>query len=288
MTGYGRAEFIEDGIEATAEIRSLNNRFFDIVVRLPKSMGHFEKKVIEIVREYMSRGRVNISISIKNKDEKSGRLKLDEELSNVYIQLANELKEKFSIKGEIDIAQLLSFPDVITYEPEPTADEKYWNCAEIALRNALQITNEMREKEGQEISRDFEKRIINLEQLVEKIEEIAKNRSREELNKLRKRIQTLLNSEGTDETRLELEIAILADRLDVTEECVRFQSHNKLFMDALKTGQSQGRKLNFLLQEMNREANTIGAKVNCVEISHLVVQIKEEVERVREQVQNIE
>lgn len=288
MTGYGRAEYVQDGIEAIAEVRSLNNRFLDVVIRLPKSMNNCEQKVLEIVRKYLSRGRVNVSISIKTQGDRYLRLTFDEELSRAYIRLAQELKDKFSISGEMDLGQILNFPDVICYEAEPVADEKCWQCAEAALRNALEITNQMREKEGYELGLDFEKRIGQLEKCVNRIEEIAQNRSSEELAKLRQRVQSLLNNQQTDETRLELELAILADRLDVTEECVRFHSHNKMFKDTMEDSESPGRRLNFLLQEMNREANTIGAKANCAEISHLVVQIKEEVERIREQVQNIE
>jgi len=288
MTGYGRAEYVQDGIEATAEVRSLNNRFLDIGIRLPKSLAHCEQQVQNIVRKNLARGRVNVSISVKGRDDRTLRLSLDEDLLRAYLQLAQNLREKFSIKGEIDIGQLLSFPDVISYEPEPVADEKYWKCAEIALIKAVESTNQMRDKEGSELAADFEQRISKLEQFINNIEDIAHNRSKDELEKLRKRVHTLLNTQQTDEARLELELAIMADRLDVTEECVRFHSHNKLFKDTMRNGSAPGRQLTFLLQEMNREANTIGAKANCAEISHLVVKIKEEVERIREQVQNIE
>lgn len=288
MTGYGHAENVQNGIETAAEVRSLNNRYLDVNVRLPKAMAHFEQKIIDTVREYFARGRVNVSISQKTKEDHPAGLILDENISKAYLRLAKDLKEKYSVSGELNVGQLLSFPDIISYEAEPLADETYWQCAEAALRDALVQSNEMREKEGHELGLDFEKRIQGLEQHISEIEEISSNRSSEELDKLRTRVQTLLDNHDVDQDRLELEIAILADRLDVTEECVRFHSHNKLFLDTLNGGDSPGRRLNFLLQEMHREANTIGAKANNAQISHLVVLIKEEVERIREQVQNIE
>jgi uncharacterized protein (TIGR00255 family) len=153
---------------------------------------------------------------------------------------------------------------------------------------ALEELCKLRLKEGEQLYQDFEQRLQNLEQLIEAIEKIAVNRPAEELAKLRVRVRQLLNDENIDEGRLELELATLADRMDITEECIRFKSHNYLFADMLKRDHAQGRKLNFLLQEMNREVNTIGAKAFSAEISHHVVKIKEEVERIREQVQNVE
>ena len=288
MTGYGRAECIRGRLEATAEIRTLNNRFLDIIVRLPKSMCHLEQKVLDIVRQYLTRGRVNVSISVKNNDANNLKFSFDNNLVKAYLMMAKEIKKKFSLKGKIQLTQILSMPEIINYEPEPIADDTYWECTVTALKEALQKTNNMRDKEGKELVIDFEKRLENLDTYLTKIEDIAKNRSVIELKKLKSRIINLIEAQQPDESRLELELAIIADRLDVTEECVRFHSHNKLFKDTMYNGETPGRKLNFLLQEMNREANTIGAKASNAEISHLVVLIKEEVERIREQVQNIE
>ncbi|RME00811.1 MAG: DUF1732 domain-containing protein, partial [Calditrichaeota bacterium] len=183
---------------------------------------------------------------------------------------------------------LLSFSDIFMQDSLADLPEEAWNCIEEAIEKALIELNAMRQREGQEIEADLRKRIEFLSRYIEKIEELSEGRSEKEFEQLQHRLRSMIKNGELDPARLELEIALLADRVDVTEECIRFKSHNKLFLESLEKPEPVGRKLNFLLQEMNREANTIGAKANDAEIAHLVVQIKEEVEKLREQVQNIE
>lgn len=288
MTGYGRGVCTSEGLEVVVEIRSVNNRFLDIISKLPKSLSNYEGKIREIIGKKLSRGRINLWISFANGDEKNTHFKLNKNLADAYLRMAGELQSDFKVEGKVDINQLLSFPDIIEIEDLAVADEHTWRCTQDALNTALDAISNMRKQEGEELRKDFVARVGNLEKLVYKIEENAANGPADHLDKLRERVDKIIASENIDESRLELELALLADRLDVTEECVRFHSHNKLFLDTLEGETSQGRKLNFLLQEMNREANTIGVKAASSVISHLVVQIKEEVERIREQVQNVE
>lgn len=287
MTGYGRGVCTSEDLEVVVEIRSVNNRFLDISSKLPKSLSNYEGKIREIIGKKLSRGRVNLWISFSNGDEKNKNFKLNKNIADAYLRIAAELQSDFKVEGKVDINQLLNFPDIIEIEDLTVADEYTWHCTQEALNTALDAISNMRRQEGEELRKDFVTRISNLEKLVAEIEKNAANGPSDHIAKLRERVEKIITSENVDEGRLEMELAMMADRLDVTEECVRFHSHNKLFLDTLNAETSEGRKLNFLLQEMNREANTIGTKAASSVISHLVVQIKEEVERIREQVQNV-
>ncbi len=288
MTGFGRATVREGDTEVAVEIRSVNNRFFDISMRVPRILTNYEQKIKDLIGKVLTRGRVNLSITINNSTNAIGHLTLNRPLAAAYVKLAQQMKKDFGLRGKLRVEQLLFLPEIINTDLPSEADEKYWQLAERAISHALQELQAMREHEGQELKKDFKNRIKNLEQMIKKIEKLAANRPQEELEKLRQRIKYLMKEENLDQGRLEMELSLLADRLDVTEECVRFHSHNKAFLQMLETESAVGRKLNFLLQEMNREANTIGNKAASAEISHLVVQIKDEVEKLREQIQNIE
>lgn len=288
MTGFGRAVVKQNDIEITIEIRSVNNRFLDLSLRIPRILSIYEQNIKDLVGKILSRGRINISITVANGNDTTNNLTLNRPLASAYARLAQEMKNELGLSGEINVSQMLLLPDIINADIPPEENEKYWSCAEIALNKALAEVQSMREREGIELRKDFETRLHHLEELLQKIETLVANRPQVELDKLRQRIKMLLKEEKIDEGRLEMELAFLADRLDVTEECIRFHSHNKAFLLMLDTESAPGRKLNFLLQEMNREVNTIGSKASSAEISHVVVEIKDEVEKLREQVQNIE
>ncbi len=288
MTGFGRGEVVENDVEITCEIRTLNHRFLDISLRLPKILTTFENEIRDLIRSRLLRGRVEASIELKGEEPTIEHLQIDKALASKIYQLLNELKNEFKIDEPIKLAYLLNYPDIITAQISHEIDEKIWPAVRRALNMALDDLTDMRLREGNEIKKDLRKRIENLNQVIEKIEERTRGRSKEEFEKLKERIETLIVNENLDEDRLEMEIALLADRVDVTEECIRFKSHNSYFMELLDNEEIAGRKLNFLLQEMHREANTIGAKCNDAQIAHWVVEVKEEVEKLREQIQNIE
>ena len=288
MTGYGRGSHKANDLEIAVEIRSVNNRFLDVVAKIPRFLSNFEQKFRNVIGQYVKRGRINVWVSLSNGNGKFQKFSYNKALAEGYMSIQNELQKEFGLNGELDINQLLSLPDLVEVDNSETADEAAWECAKKALENALVNLNEMRLQEGQELLKDLEMRINNIENLVSEIETVSKDAPVEELDKLRSRVQKLVANHKIDEGRLELELALISDRIDITEECVRFHSHNKLFKETLLSDDSEGRRLNFILQEMNREANTIGAKTASSTVSHFVVQIKEEVERIREQVQNIE
>ncbi len=288
MTGYGRAVVKKEEIEVTVEIRSVNNRFLDISLRNPRILADFEGQIKDIIAKTLSRGRINVSITVQSQNANLQTLTLNKPLATTYYRLVKELQQELDLAGEVALGQLLSLPDIIVMDENAPETELFWECTREALTRALDELQTMRRTEGTELLRDFMQRVENLEKMILSIESLSANRPREEIEKLRQRVHALIQEERVDEGRLEMELAFLSDRLDVTEECVRFHSHNKAFIQILQNEAAPGRKLNFLLQEMNREANTIGSKASSAEISHLVIEMKDEVEKLREQVQNIE
>jgi len=287
MTGYGRGIESVGDLEITAEIRSVNNRFLDLVQKTPRNLANYEQQIREMVSKHIKRGRINLWVGITSETDKYQDLVLNKGLINAYTRIANELNE-LSVKGEIDINTLLNLPDILSIDIDSTVDEQTWLCAQKAIETALVELNKMRDAEGKELFKDFVNRINHLEEILEKIETISQSAPVEELDKLRNRVKKLVPDDISEQGRLEMELALIADKIDITEECVRFHSHNKLFLEILDNETSQGRKLNFLLQEMNREANTIGSKTSIAEVAHHVIQLKDEIEKIREQVQNIE
>ncbi len=289
MTGYGRGEIRNGDCEIIAEVRSVNNRFLDVQLKLPRGYFHYEQEVKNILRNYVTRGRINIFVGLKtNSDENGIGLGINREPAKLYWKLINQLKKEFKIRGRVRLEHLLQFPDIIINEDTNGANATTWKSIEKALIIALENLQVMRTREGEELANDLIRRIQSLNNQINQIEKISEGRIGEEFERLRQRIKEILSVEGVNEARMETEIALMTNRIDVTEECVRFRSHNKMFLEIMNVNEGAGRKLNFLLQEMTREANTIGAKANHADIAHLVVEIKEEVEKIREQVQNIE
>lgn len=288
MTGYARGADRLGCYEAAVEIRSLNHRFLDIALRLPRSLSAYEQQVKEGIRQKVGRGRLNVVITLKDANDAEPGLQANVELARCYKSLLENLQSKLGLKSDITLDHLLNFPDILNVENGSSLPEDAWLCVQRALQRALDELNVMREREGQEIANDLRQRIVVLQEKISRIERRSAVRGPEEFAKMQRRLRSMVDSRELDASRLELELALLADRVDVTEECIRFRSHNTLFLEAITHPESAGRKLNFLLQEMNREANTVGAKACDAEIAHLVIEIKEDVERLREQIQNVE
>ncbi|MBN1154040.1 YicC family protein [candidate division KSB1 bacterium] len=289
MTGYGRGEVKRNGKEVLVEIRSLNNRYLDISLRLSRMYTLMEDEVRNMIREKLSRGRINVVVTFKeNTVPKNGSSFINMEVASSFFEQLRQLKEKLHLSGKIRLEHLLAHPELFTAEVEDLPGEEMVSILKEAVSEALDNLQAMRLSEGEELSADLTKRIKLLDEWITDIETLSTARIANEYTKLRERVGALITNREIDETRLEQEISIMASKIDVTEECIRFRSHNKLFLDFLNSETAVGRKLNFLLQEMTREANTIGSKAYDSEIAHLVVLIKEEVEKIREQVQNIE
>jgi uncharacterized protein (TIGR00255 family) len=289
MTGFGRAEVETRGITASVEVRGVNSRYLDVTARLPRLLSQREKDIKEIVRSCVNRGNLVVSVTLEEGSGSGTPVTVNRAAAKTYLKLLNELRKTTRIREKVRLEHLLKFSEVFEVPRDDQSDERQWAVVETALRKALEGFNLMRRNEGSELSKDLERRIRWMAVTVDKIEGLSRARIPEERKRLLERIAQLVEEKTViDQNRLELEIALMADKLDVTEECVRFRSHTKFFLEAMTSAESAGRKLNFLVQEINREANTIGSKTNDSEIAHLVVQMKEELEKVREQLQNIE
>jgi uncharacterized protein (TIGR00255 family) len=288
MTGFGHGEAHAGGITVSAELRGVNNRFLEVSTRLPRSLSQRENEIKELIRGRIARGKMNVLITVVRENEDAVGLTVNAPVAKAYLKLLTDLRKVVKSKEPVRLEHLLQFSEVFRQPDASALDEKEWNLTREALLRALEAMHVMRKKEGAELAQDFRKRISLLSGHLDEAEKLSKEQVPRERTRLRERIAQLLEQEQVNEGRLEMELALLADRLDVTEECVRFRSHNKFFLEAIEDPEPAGRKLNFLIQEMNREVNTIGSKSNDTAIAHIVVAMKEELEKIREQLQNIE
>ena len=288
MTGYGRAELVEENIKAAVEISSVNNRFCDIQFRLPKHLSPLESKLKETILSTITRGKINFSLNWEETSPAASYVKLNEEVADVYFNIMTQLKQRFGLSGEIRMDHFLSLPDLVKVEKEEYDLNKAWEIISKITQQALEEFNQMRKAEGAKLAQDLSERIARLEETIPEIEKLTPKSIDNYRKKLKSKITELLDDVTVDQHRIELEVALMAERCDVTEECVRFRSHNHQFLSALKEDVPVGKRLTFLLQEMNREANTIGSKAVDATISQKVIFLKEEIEKLREQVQNIE
>ena len=289
MTGFGRGEVTESGTTVTTEIRSVNNRFCEVSLKLPQQIQNLENEVREFIQRNVSRGKLHVMIRVDEPLASTPKLHFDREAAQQYITMLEELRYMLRIEEPLNLDHVLSNPNMFKLTDDQL--ERIERLRPVIIKSvnlAIGELKKMRIQEGSHLKEDFEKRLNYIDEVVDVIAELAKERVPEAKAKLNERVTTLLESDTFDKDRLELEIAIMADKLDVTEELVRLASHTKFFRDALENGESVGRKLNFLIQEMHREINTIGSKASHSGISHHVVQLKETLEIIREQVQNIE
>lgn len=288
MTGYGVGEARIDSIVMTVELRSVNNRFLEISCRMPSALSVYEQKVRELVRTELDRGKLYVTVSMQDETNNGLGLRVNPDAVQSILQLLNGLKASAGIAEPVTLDQVLKFSEIFEVTSIENKSEQLWEGVEAALTQALANLKSMRREEGAIITKDLVDRVRLIDSHVDKVEKIASEQIPETFQKMRERIQKLLTESTVDPDRIESEIAMIADKLDVTEECVRLRCHDQLFIQTIEEKEVVGKKLNFLLQEMNREANTISSKASNSEISHLVVEMKEEIEKLREQVQNLE
>jgi len=285
MTGFGRAEVTQQGVLLTAEVLSLNNRFLEITCRLPRLLASREWQVRELVRESLSRGTVTVTLSVQWLE--APVRSFSPKLAQAYYRMLQQLVQVTGMADQPRLEHLLRFAELFDSGYDPEAEERLWQAAQQALRKALGQLQQMRRTEGKNLAADIRHRLRTIERIIGAIARRSTERISEAQQQLRKRVAALLQ-DVPDPQRLYQEFALMADRLDVSEECTRLRSHLQLLRQLLREREPVGRRMTFLLQEMQREANTIGAKANDAPISHWVVQLKEELERIREQAQNIE
>lgn len=288
MTGFGRSETLINGYSIETEIRTVNNRYCDIFVKIPPEIQQFENSIRNLVQNGFERGKINVTLKVEYNGSETGGVKINQKLAADYYTMLSDLRNALSIDEKPGLGHLIQFPDIfkskgLDLENEQETEALILKC----VSNAIEKTIEMRRSEGQELANDMLERIKNIEEIIEQIKPLASQRTHEARTRLAERVDSILNDESYDKERLELEIVLLADKLDITEELVRLHSHVKYFREAIESDAHTGRKLNFLMQEMLREVNTIGSKAYHADIAHKVVEIKEIIEIIREQVQNI-
>jgi len=287
MTGYGKSECMLDDAPCTVEARSVNGRYLELSVKLPKEYSEHEGRIREVVREQVLRGSVNLYIRREDLAEITP-LNVDVEAARHYVDALRTIQSELGVGGEVRIEHLTVFPSIFQRPLRSAERPDVWPALKEAVVQALTAMNSMRDMEGKDLSRDLVTRCETIASALEIVEKRSLERVPAERERLRERVRQILDENAIDESRLSLEIVLLSEKLDITEECVRLRSHIKHFQQYMATEQQPGRKLNFLVQEMNREINTIGSKCNDADIAVTVVTMKEELERIREQIQNVE
>lgn len=288
MTGYGKSEQTIDSLNVTVEIKSVNHRYFEFSARVPREYGFLEEKLKKYCNSLITRGKVECYVSVEDLEEREMEVNVNETLAAGYVKALKELSERFGLKDDISAVTLSRYPDVITIHKASEDEERIWNAVKTVAETAVSKFIEMRETEGSKLRGDILSRADYIIECVEFIEGRSPETVREYNEKLKQRMKELLGDAAVDEQRLLNEAAIYADKIAVDEETVRLRSHISQLREFMNSSEAIGRKLDFLVQEINREANTIGSKAQDVDIAKKVIAIKAEVEKIREQVQNIE
>ena len=288
MTGFGRAKKEIDSLDITVEIKSVNHRYFEFSARLPRSYNFLEEKLKSFLSEYISRGKVEISVMIEDNSQNATMVEIDRDYANAYITALKQLSKEFKIKNDIGASSFVGNNDLFKIRRKAADDQTVQNAVLTVAKEALDNFIEMRSIEGERLLNDVKSRTAYILKKVEFIEERSPETVKLYKERIEQKIKELLNDTAPDEQRILTEVAIFADKVAVAEETVRLRSHIKQFEDLLSDTNPVGRKLDFIVQEMNRETNTIGSKAQDIEIAHTVVDIKSEIEKIREQIQNME
>ena len=288
MTGYGRMSVERDGRQLTVELKSVNHRFLDLSFRMPRSFNFLEDSARKLIGEYLSRGHVDLFATYRNTREDSRRVEVDQALLSAYMTALDTIAEKTHITDDRTLSLASQLPDVLTVTEADEDQDALRDLMREALTGALEQMRTMRAKEGEALKNDISSRIDTLEKMTEDIEKRYPETVAEYQQKLKARVEELLDGATMDEQRLVQEVAIMADRSAIAEETVRLHSHFAQVRGFMEATEPVGRKLDFIVQELNREVNTISSKSQDVPITRLVVEAKAEIEKIREQVQNVE
>ena len=288
MTGFGRAEKVISGYDITVEIKSVNHRFFDLSSHITRGYGFLEDKIKNFLQQYTERGKFDVFVSLEPAEESGSTVAVNYSLASGYVSALRELSGKYGLSNNISAADIARYPDVLTVTRAPENEEEVWHYVREVAAEALKSMLKMRKAEGTRLKDDLSKRAEKIITILSEIEKRSPETVTEYKEKLQGRLKDMLGDIKIDEQRVLTEAAVFADKVSVTEETVRLRSHVKQFNDMLESETAIGRKLDFIVQEMNREANTIGSKCVDAKIAHYVVDMKAEIEKIREQVQNIE
>ncbi len=288
MTGYGHVEGIYETKRIVCEVRSVNHRYADYNIKVPRCYGFLEDMVRKYVSEYISRGKVDVYVSVESYADTDKQILVNEPLAQNYIEALQKIRDLFGVKDDISVSTVSRFNDIFISERKQEDADEIWRLVKEALEGAMEQFISMREREGERMLADIKSRSEYMLSLVGDVERRSPERVEQYQSRLRAKLEEVLSSSNIDETRIITEAAIYADKVAVDEETVRLRSHFTELDEILSSGEPAGRKLDFLIQEINREINTIGSKANDVQTAKIVVDLKAELEKMREQVQNIE
>lgn len=288
MTGFGRCEVSEGSRKMTVEMKSVNHRYLDVNMKMPKKLNFFDASIRSLLKTYIQRGKVDLFITYEDTAETNFSLKYNQELAGEYLKYLQQMAESFGLENDIRVSTLSRYPEVLSMEEVQVDEEELWNLLERALKGACEQFVETRMKEGENLKKDLlaklDEMLVNVDYIAERSPEIIG----EYRKKLEDKVKELLADVHIEESRLATEVTIFADKICVDEEIVRLRSHVEHTKETLEEGGAVGRKLDFIAQEMNREANTILSKANDLQVSNHAIELKTEIEKVREQIQNIE
>ncbi len=289
MTSFGRSSS-EEGEKRvfTVEMKSVNSRYLDINIRMPKTLISLEEEIRKMISNSLNRGKVDVFINLKNYNDGSGIPKVDINLAQGYLECLKEIETKLGVKNDVSVMQIARFPEVITVVEEEDKIEEVWKELKPLISDSLDMMVAMREVEGNKLKEDILSKVFVIEELVSKVEEFADTIPKTFKVKLEERLKELLGNVDIDESRIAMEVCMLADKATVDEEIIRLRSHINQVRETLSLNDPIGRKLDFIVQEMNRETNTIGSKSSDIQMTNIVIDIKNILEKIREQVQNIE
>lgn len=288
MTGFGRAEVMDSDKKITVELKSVNHRYLDMNVKMPKKFSFFEAAIRNVLKKYIQRGKVDVFISYEDYTENRVALRYNKELAGEYLRYLNAMAEEFQLKNDVSASVLSHYPEVLVMEEEPVDENEIWTALEQVLTEAAVQFVISRETEGQNLKADLFGKLEALDQKVDQIEARGPEILRAYRERLMQRMREFLEDTQIEESRIAAEVVLFADKICTDEETVRLHSHIKNMKEVLESGNGIGRKLDFIAQEMNREANTILSKANDLEVSNIAIDLKTEIEKIREQIQNIE
>lgn len=288
MTGFGRGTLEEDGKSFVVEIKSVNHRYFDLNVKMPRTLISLEDRFRKVINTKVNRGKIDVFITQNNYEKEEIIAKFNKNIADSYVRCLEEIRSTYTAQDDISVSLIAKFPEVISLKKNDEDIELIWESLAIPFNLALELLVAMREKEGLSLKEDMVKRCNNVKKLLEEVELRAPQVAKEYKSKLEQRIKDMLNDSRIDENRIAMEIALFADKSNIDEEIVRLNSHLNQMIYTLNLDEAVGRKLDFIVQEMNREANTISSKASDLELINVVINIKNEIEKIREQAQNIE
>ena len=288
MTGFGRSEIVKGNRRISVEIKSVNHRYLEAGIKMPKKLNVFESRMRDLLKKYATRGKIDIFINYEDDSESQVNLKFNQNIADEYMAIFNNMSEKYNLKNDMTVGGLARFPEVITMDEVQEDEEELWHFIEEAMKAALEQFVNTRILEGENLKKDLLGKLDHMEELVAFVEKRSPEIMKEYRSKLESKVKELLGDTTIDESRIATEVIIYADKICVDEETVRLRSHIEHARKCLNEDGGIGRKMDFIAQEMNREANTTLSKANDIEISNAAIDLKTEIEKVREQIQNIE